>query len=412
MRMRTLFLGILCAGSLLGVDTPQTDADKPDAWPIDDQVSYLLGRSMTETTRGASFNVARFERGLSEARNGVPSPFPGWMEHEIFMKQSQLILARQQADAPLKQQRNAAWLAQKLHEPGARALQRGVVLRHLSGGGQPADLHGKQVALVYRATLNDGTCFDASDRRGKGPVTFAYDQLLEGLRIGLEQMAVGETCTIAMPPEVGFGSEMNGTVPGDEALAYTVELQIAHKAEADTATELIAPPMTAIMEQQLAKALSEACTPMPNGLDAMRHADQQNQGRNAAWLAQKRAVPGARVLDQGVIIRRLAGEGKPTEPLIGKLVSFSYRALRPDGTCFDASDRQSSEPLLFEYDALPMGLQIGLAAMKIGETCEIVTPWAESGPESGVGIPIYEATLGAVMTPPSDPSHVGVPLTK
>jgi peptidylprolyl isomerase len=64
---------------------------------------------------------------------------------------------------------------------------------------------GDTVRVHYTGTLNDGTQFDTS--LGKEPLEFAMgqNQLIAGFEKAVAGLRVGESCTITLPPEEGYG---------------------------------------------------------------------------------------------------------------------------------------------------------------------------------------------------------------
>ena len=92
---------------------------------------------------------------------------------------------------------------------------------------------GDTVRVHYTGTLDDGTQFDTS--RGKEPLEFAMGQgqLLGGFEKAVADLGVGESCTITLPPEEGYG-EINPDMvqkvprtlmPGDVELKAGMVLQ-------------------------------------------------------------------------------------------------------------------------------------------------------------------------------------------
>ncbi len=64
---------------------------------------------------------------------------------------------------------------------------------------------GDTVRVHYTGTLEDGTQFDTS--RDKDPLEFAMGQgeLIAGFEKAVADLGVGESCTITLPPEEGYG---------------------------------------------------------------------------------------------------------------------------------------------------------------------------------------------------------------
>ncbi len=77
---------------------------------------------------------------------------------------------------------------------------------------------GDTVSVHYTGTLADGTTFDSS--KGREPLEFKLGagQLITGFDEAVEGMAVGETKTVVIPPEKGYGEsrpDLMLTIPHD-----------------------------------------------------------------------------------------------------------------------------------------------------------------------------------------------------
>jgi peptidylprolyl isomerase len=66
---------------------------------------------------------------------------------------------------------------------------------------------GDTVRVHYTGTLDDGTQFDSS--RGKEPLEFAIGQgqLIAGFEKAVAKLRVGESCTVTLPPDEGYGEK-------------------------------------------------------------------------------------------------------------------------------------------------------------------------------------------------------------
>lgn len=64
---------------------------------------------------------------------------------------------------------------------------------------------GDTVRVHYTGTLDDGTQFDSS--RGSEPLEFAMGQgqLIAGFEKAVADLGVGESCTVTLSPEEGYG---------------------------------------------------------------------------------------------------------------------------------------------------------------------------------------------------------------
>ena len=77
------------------------------------------------------------------------------------------------------------------------------------------------VTVDYRGTLADGTVFDEATG-----ATFALDAVIAGFRTGISGMRVGETKTLVVPPEQGYGAAgAPPNVPPNATLTFVVTLR-------------------------------------------------------------------------------------------------------------------------------------------------------------------------------------------
>lgn len=89
---------------------------------------------------------------------------------------------------------------------------------------------GDTVYVNYIGTLEDGTEFDNSYKRGqpgKGdpiPVTLGEGQVIRGWEQGLLGMKVGEKRRLTIPPSLGYGANDYGPIPGNSTLIFETEM--------------------------------------------------------------------------------------------------------------------------------------------------------------------------------------------
>ncbi|XP_067130190.1 peptidyl-prolyl cis-trans isomerase FKBP2-like [Centruroides vittatus] len=93
---------------------------------------------------------------------------------------------------------------------------------------------GDVLHMHYKGTLEDGTEFDTSYKRGE-PLSFTLGsgQVIRGWDQGLLGMCEGEKRKLVIPPDLGYGSAgAPPTIPGDAVLTFEVELvKIERKSE-------------------------------------------------------------------------------------------------------------------------------------------------------------------------------------
>lgn len=92
------------------------------------------------------------------------------------------------------------------------------------GGGQEAKA-GDTVSVNYTGTLTDGTVFDSTSLSGQ-PFEFQLGtgQVIQGWDEGVQNMKVGGTRKLTIPPSLGYGSQKVGTIPADSTLIFNIEL--------------------------------------------------------------------------------------------------------------------------------------------------------------------------------------------
>jgi peptidylprolyl isomerase len=84
---------------------------------------------------------------------------------------------------------------------------------------------GDTVAVHYIGTLQDGTEFDNSKKRGE-PFTFTIGggQVIKGWEEGLIGMKVGGQRVLIIPPEKAYGEQGIGPIPPNATLVFAIEL--------------------------------------------------------------------------------------------------------------------------------------------------------------------------------------------
>ena len=85
--------------------------------------------------------------------------------------------------------------------------------------------NGDVLVVNYEGTLEDGTKFDSSyDRKQPFEFTLGAGQVIPGWDLGILGMKVGGKRNLTVPPELGYGSRVNGPIPPNSTLKFTVEL--------------------------------------------------------------------------------------------------------------------------------------------------------------------------------------------
>lgn len=80
-----------------------------------------------------------------------------------------------------------------------------------------------RVTVHYSGTLQDGTEFDSSYRRGQ-PATFALNQVIDGWTEGLQLIKPGGKIQLIIPPKLAYGDNQRTNIPAGSTLTFIIEL--------------------------------------------------------------------------------------------------------------------------------------------------------------------------------------------
>jgi len=91
---------------------------------------------------------------------------------------------------------------------------------------------GSYVSVLYVGKLSDGTVFDSSEAHGNQPLVFQLGTqgLIPGFQIGVNGMKVGGERVMAIPAELGYGTEAKldannkVIIPANSTLIFDVKL--------------------------------------------------------------------------------------------------------------------------------------------------------------------------------------------
>ena len=133
-----------------------------------------------------------------------------------------------QGDGPKLPDQSAAskaFLDKNAKVPGVVVLPDGLQYRIASSGpatGLRPHL-GDEVKVNYEGRLIDGKVFDSSYERGQ-PAAMPLNGLVKAWQEALQKMRPGDVWMLYVPPELGYGAEGQGPIPGGAALIFKIEL--------------------------------------------------------------------------------------------------------------------------------------------------------------------------------------------
>lgn len=87
---------------------------------------------------------------------------------------------------------------------------------------------GQRITVHYTGTLENGTVFDCSRKRGQAfEFVYGVGQVIPGWEQGLKTMKIGGQRRITIPPELAYGDAAVGNIPANSTLIFDVELMSA-----------------------------------------------------------------------------------------------------------------------------------------------------------------------------------------
>ncbi len=122
----------------------------------------------------------------------------------------------------LYKEENKAFLQQKEQE-GVKPLAAGVLYEVLQVGEGPSPTLSNIVSVYYRGMLINGKVFDDNTTQGY-PDAFRLNELIDGWKIALTRMSVGDKWRIYVPASLGYGSMATAGIPKHSTLIFEIEL--------------------------------------------------------------------------------------------------------------------------------------------------------------------------------------------
>jgi hypothetical protein len=97
-----------------------------------------------------------------------------------------------------------------------------VITSHGSG---PVAKVGQVAIVHYVGTFMDGSLLDSSRKRGEPfAFTLGMGRVIRGWDEGFALLRVGDQATFIIPPDLAYGPQKRGPIPGNSTLRFDVEL--------------------------------------------------------------------------------------------------------------------------------------------------------------------------------------------
>ena len=108
--------------------------------------------------------------------------------------------------------------------PQKETLASGVVVEHLKEGGGAAPKSTDSISVHYKGTLENGSEFDSSYKRGQ-PASFPLNRVILCWTEGMQKVKVGGKARLTCPGTTAYGARgVPGVIPPNATLTFEVEV--------------------------------------------------------------------------------------------------------------------------------------------------------------------------------------------
>lgn len=114
-------------------------------------------------------------------------------------------------------------MADKSKENDIHALEGGVLYKVLKSGDGVQAKPSSVVSVYYKGKTIDGKVFDDDTQQGY-PDVFRLSELIEGWKIAIPKMHVGDKWEIFIPWDKGYGAHGEDGIPKFSTLIFEIEL--------------------------------------------------------------------------------------------------------------------------------------------------------------------------------------------
>ena len=260
-------------------------------------------------------------------------------------------------------------------EVGSQVTASGLQYVEIEAGTGLQAQPGDQVSVHYTGTLEDGTEFDSSV--GGDPFTFVLGQgqVIAGWDEGIALLREGGKAQLIIPPDLAYGPNDYGPIPGNSTLHFDVEL---------VAVEAVPTP-------------APTSTPMPPTAVDPEDYTVTESGLQYIFLT----------------------EGDGDTPENGEVATVHFTGWFEDGTMFSNSRLGTPIQFIVGDEQIVPGWDEMALLMQVGDVVQMVLPpelgLGEEGSPSGTIPPnatlIFEMELMGIEPPPPTPTPAPPPVS-
>ncbi len=203
-------------------------------------VSYLLGINFGSFIKnydfGEDLNYAEITKGIKDflkAEGDVNSVEFGEQfrvdpnsMNDVF---NSYLENRQQYTSLINKEKESKYLEENGKKEGVVTTESGLQYKIIEPGNDVRANLDDTVTVYYKGTLLDGTVFDevAEDEE---PISFMLGQVIKGWQEGMQLVGEGGKIQLAIPYELGYGTQSRPGMPACSTLLFDVTLVKIEKA--------------------------------------------------------------------------------------------------------------------------------------------------------------------------------------
>jgi len=166
--------------------------------------------------QGITLDVPVFTLGMNEGfEDSEPSVTAQDMDNVLNAHQ------RRMNEKNLKE--GSEYLARNREKPDVKVTPSGLQYKVITAGNGPRPRETDKVRVHYTGRLVNGQVFDSSVARNT-PAEFVLNKVVKGWTEGVQLMKVGSKYELTLPPDLGYGAQGAGSIPGNSVLVFEVEL--------------------------------------------------------------------------------------------------------------------------------------------------------------------------------------------
>lgn len=189
-----------------------------------DSVSYAVGLSFGSMLKSANMKGINYTMVMKAMQDVVDGKELKFDEQKSGMIIQNYMMKAEQANAKLKEQEQADFMAKNKTQEGVQVAESGLQYKIENPGNDVKPMPEDTVEVNYKGALLDGTVFDSSYDRNES-VKFPLNGVIKGWTEGLQLLGEGGKATLWIPYELGYGPrQMSANLPGYSTLVFDVEL--------------------------------------------------------------------------------------------------------------------------------------------------------------------------------------------